>query len=343
MLELISATRLRQKRISTLLFGVLVSLLLSSASANEKRASVTLGAAPFETYVSNDGEPARLNAIVSEAFDSTELDIQLHVMRDAFLGSALLTGKIDGEFAYVDLGENNSQFILSDIYLPLYLYAVSKRDNVNYITLFPHLKDNRVAIENRFANTPELRMLKEVKWSRNPSTFDAFRQLADERAPYLITSQLLAQEFNTLLTDTKGARIYFSQKPLVVSGFRLAINKNVSHANRIIDAFNAAINTMQNDGRFNKLLARPWLTKDVDGDGIADFIGSASTTHRRHTTHNAYSLDGKPTATDSRYFIDNRPYTSLSDAQKVLPDENEIPANTSLLDATTYQKLIRSW
>ncbi|MEL7387999.1 MAG: hypothetical protein AAGJ33_09885, partial [Pseudomonadota bacterium] len=263
MLELISATRLRQKRISTLLFGVFASLLLSSASANENRASVTLGAAPFETYVSNDGEPARLNAIVSEAFDSTELDIRLHVMRDAFLGSALLTGKIDGEFAYVNfaslllssasanenrasvtlgaapfetyvsndgeparlnaivseafdsteldirlhvmrdaflgsalltgkidgefayvnLGEDNSQFILSDIYLPLYLYAVSKRDNVNHITLFPHLKDNRVAIENRFANTPELRMLKEVKWSRNPSTFDAFRQLADERAP----------------------------------------------------------------------------------------------------------------------------------------------------------------
>lgn len=343
MLELIIPASLKQKSTSTILFGFIAFLLLANANANESRVNATLGAAPFETYVSNDGEPARLNAIVSEAFDSTDLDIQLHVMRDAFLGSALLTGKIDGEFAYVNLGEDNNQFILSDIYLPLYLYTVSKRDNVSHITLFPHLKDNRVAIENRFANTPELRILKEVKWSRNPSTFDAFRQLADERAPYLITSQLLAQEFNTLLADTKGARIYVSQKPLVVSGFRLAINKNVDNAKRIIEAFNAAINTMQNDGRFNKLLARPWLTKDVDGDGIADFIGSASTTHKSHTTHNAYSLDGKPTATGSRYFIDDRPYTSLSDALKALPGEDDMPANISLLDATIYQQLIRRW
>lgn len=343
MLELIIPARLKQKRSSTILFGFIAFLLLANANANESRVSATLGAAPFETYVTNDGEPARLNAIVSEAFNSTELDIQLRVMRDAFLGSALLTGKIDGEFAYVNLGEDNSQFILSDIYLPLNLYAISKRDNVNHITLFSHLKDNRVAIENRFANTPELRLLKEIKWSRNPSTFDTFRQFADERAPYLITSQLLAQEFNKLLADTKGTRIYLSQKPLLVTGFRLAINKNVGKANAIIEAFNTAINTMQNDGRFNKLLARPWLTKDVNGDGIADFIGSTSTTHNNHTTHNAYSLDGKPTTTGSRYFIDSKPYRSLSDAQKALPNENDVPANTSLLDATTYQQLMRRW
>lgn len=326
------------------LFLLGLSLVFSCMSASQLHAAPTaLGAASFETYISDDGEPARINALLEKIFQKAELNIQLQVMRQAFLGSSVLTGKLDGEFAYMNLGENSGNYILSDIYLPVYLYAVSKEAEVEDVKLFPHLKGNRVAIENRFANTPSFRLLKNVKWSRNPTTFDAFRQLADDRAPYLITTQLLAQELNILLANDNEETLHFSAKPLIKTGFQIAISKNVTSAESIIGKFNQALSALQNNGELNQPLALAWLTKDVNGDGVADYIGHSSITTASDILNTAYSLDGKPTSENSVFYINGEGYASLEDARAALPSkENALPRD-SLLDKTTYQLLLRRW
>ena len=324
------------------LLGISLALCLVSTSLLHA-APTTLGAATFETYISDDGEPARINALLEKVFKKAGLDIQLQVMRQAFLGSSVLTGKLDGEFAYVNLGEDISNYVLSDVYLPVYLYAVSKEANVEEVRLFPHLKGNRVAIENRFANTPSFRLLKDIKWSRNPTTFDAFRQLADDRAPYLITTQLLAQELNILLANDSEETLHFSAKPLAKTGFQIALSKNVARAESIIEKFNQAVSTLQNNGEFNLPLALPWVTKDVDGDGIADFIGHSSITTTADLLNTAYSLDGKPTSDSSVFYVNGEQYASLEEARTVLPVKESVSARESLLDKTVYQQLLRRW
>ncbi|CAA0355417.1 conserved exported hypothetical protein [Alteromonas alvinellae] len=321
-----------------------ISLALCCFSVSQSYAAPTqLGAASFETYISDDGEPARINALLKKVFKKAELDIQLEVMRQAFLGSSVLTGKLDGEFAYINLGEDTNNYVLSDIYLPIYLYAVSKEADVEALKLFPHLKDNRVAIENRFANTPSFRLLKDIKWSRNPTTFDAFRQLADDRAPYLITTQLLARELNILLANDNEETLHFSAKPLAKTGFQIAISKGVANAERIIAQFNQAVSTMQNSGELNQPLELAWLTKDVDGDGVADFIGHSNITTTSDLLNTAYSLDGKPTSENSLFYIDGNKYISLEEAHTALPAKEDSSPRESLLDKTTYQQLLRRW
>ena len=321
-----------------------ISLALCCFSVSQLHAAPTkLGAASFETYISDDGEPARINTLLEKVFQKAELDIQLQVMRQAFLGSSVLTGKLDGEFAYVNLGEDSSNYVLSDIYLPIYLYAVSKEADVEAVKLFPHLKDNRVAIENRFANTPSFRLLKDIKWSRNPTTFDAFRQLADDRAPYLITTQLLARELNILLANDNEETLHFSAKPLAKTGFQIAISKNVANAERIIAQFNQTVSLMQDKGELNEPLALAWLTKDVNGDGVADFIGHSSITTASDVLNTAYSLDGKPTSDESVFYINGDRYASLEEARVTLPDKESSSPRESLLDKTTYQLLLRRW
>jgi len=241
------------------------------------------------------------------------------------------------------LGEDSSNYVLSDIYLPIYLYAVSKEADVEAIKLFPHLKDNRVAIENRFANTPSFRLLKDIKWSRNPTTFDAFRQLADDRAPYLITTQLLARELNILLANDNEETLHFSAKFLAKTGFQLAISKNVANAESIIAQFNQTVSTMQNSGELNQPLELAWLTKDVNGDGVADFIGHSNITTTSDLLNTAYSLDGKPTSEASAFYIDGDRYASLEEARAALPDKESSSPRESLLDKTTYQLLLRRW
>ena len=306
-------------------------------------APLTLAASSFETYISDDGEPARINALLAAIFQKANLDVELRVMRSAFLGSSVLTGKVDGEFAFVDLGETTSHLVLSDIYLPIYLYAVSKSPDVEEVRLFPHLKDNRVAIENRFANTPSFRLLKNIKWSRNPSPFDAFRQLADDRAPFLITTQLLARELNILLANDNEETLHYSAKPLAKTGFQLAINKNVANAERLMKQFNETVLAMQDSGKFNKPLAIAWLTKDVNNDGAADFIGHSSITTASDLLSTAYSLDGKPTSDDSVFYIDGEVFDSFDEAKAALNIQKSPVKQESQLDKTTYQRLLQRW
>lgn len=321
-----------------------ISLALYCCSVLQLHAAATtLGASSFETYISDDGEPARINRLLENVFQKAGLDVELRVMRDAFLGSSVLTGKLDGEFAYVNLGEDSSHLLLSDVYLPAYLYAVSKDADVESVKLFPHLKDNRVAIENRFANTPMFRTLKEIKWSRNPSTFDAFRQLADDRAPFLLTTELLARELNILLANDNEETLHYSAKPLAQTGFQLAVRKDLDGAKTMIERFDDTVSTMQNDGAFNAPLSLPWLTKDVDGDGSADFIGHSDITRSSDSLATAYSLDGKPTSKNSKFYIDGKAHDSLEDAQASLVLDNASAPRASLLDKTTYQRLLRRW
>ena len=115
--------------------SILLGLFLLSANVGAE--ALSLAAAPFETYVADDGEPSRINSLLHEAFakmDDTQVDLQ--IMREAFLGSAVRAKRVDGEFAYIDLGEKQQGIVLSRPYLPLTLYATGKGPEVENVKLF---------------------------------------------------------------------------------------------------------------------------------------------------------------------------------------------------------------
>ena len=311
-------------------------------SANVGAEALSLAAAPFETYVADDGEPSRINSLLHEAFakmDDTQVDLQ--IMREAFLGSAVRAKRVDGEFAYIDLGEKQQGIVLSRPYLPLTLYATGKGPEVENVKLFPHLKGHRVAIENRFANTPTFRLLKNIKWSRNPSTYDAFRQLADDRAPFLITSKLLIDEFNLLLSSVDEELLRFSAKPLLTSGFRLALHSDVPNAQGFLSTFNAVIDAMQQDGSYNRLLGIHWLLKDVNSDGVADFIANSRITTAASPLSTAYALDNSLPSETSLFIVDGVQYADFDQAKLSLTAP--VTPRESLLDPELYDLMLKRW
>ncbi|MEW9798814.1 substrate-binding periplasmic protein [Alteromonas sp. CYL-A6] len=325
----------------------LIVLSVFSVSLNAK--PVVLAAAPFATYVDDEGEPARLNALVTEAFRRMGQDVQLDVMRQAFLGSALLSQKADGEFASIDLGDVSDTVYYSQTYLPVYLYVASKRQDVTDMRLVPHLSDARIAIENRFANTPRFRLIKDVKWSRNPSTFDTFRQVADDRAPYLLSSRLLIDEFNRLLAADNEELLMLSGAPLVIAGIRLSVRKTLPDAGALLDSFDKTIAAMQQDGTYNKLLALNWLTKDITGDGVADYITSTALPHTSLDSAVlgfAYPLDATKPSVDAVFVVDGDILPDWEAVRQRLTAAGEPSASSprpSLLDASVYRTMIKRW
>ena len=321
--------------------ALLIAVLLSVTPA---LADVRLGASPVATYVDDEGEPARLNAIVLAAFEKMGQKATLVVERSAFLGSDLIAGKLDGEFAYHTLNDEKSGFAYSAPYLPLYLHAVSKQPNVKMMRLVPHLKDSRIAIENQFVNTPRFRLIKEVKWSRNPTTFDAFRQFADDRADFLMTTRLLAEEFNRLLRADDEEETYLSVVPIISAGFKISLNRAYDGADTTLTAFNKAISTMQQDGTYNKLLAIDWLSKDINNDGVADYITASDVMHSSANTDTliAYPLDGTTPGDGSLYFVDGAEFENKTKALSAISDAST-GVRASLLDREVYERILKRW
>lgn len=221
-------------------------------------ASLTLVANPYPTLISGQSdEPARINAVINEAFKRAGISVTLVVERPAFSGSGLLSGKYQGEFARLTLAEPNDQFLYSRPFSPAHLYLASKSTPLTGVKHFEHVMGSRVAAENRLVNTPLLREEKAVNWARNPSTYDVFKQVADKRADLLLADKLIIDEFNLLLTDADEEPLVVSPSPLVKADFVISINKQVKDAPAIISAFNQAIESMREDNTLATLLQTP--------------------------------------------------------------------------------------
>ncbi|MCW8108021.1 transporter substrate-binding domain-containing protein [Alteromonas ponticola] len=324
-----------------IIFSWLLCLLFSAVANSE----LQLASVPFSTYVSQNDGIGRLNDLIKEALKRSQIEANLSVMRPAFLGSGLSNESLDGDFAFLTLDRKKDNFVYSAPYLPLYLVAVSKRPFVKDIRTLAHLQDGRIAIENRFVNTDQLRLEKAIKWSRNPDTFDAFKQLADGRSTLLITSSLLLNEFNLLLSEHGETPLFSSPTPLLTAHFTVAIRESIAGAKDILNKFNKAIVQMQRDGTYNRLLQITWLLKDTDNDGHAEYISSAdllSDNSLAPQRNDAYALDNTPPAASPSYIIDGNKVSSWEDVMALLPARPR-EERKSLLDETIYSRMMRQW
>jgi len=252
-------------RIIVSLFA-LTAFITSDAMALSK---LTLAAEEHELYVSSPVNSSLLPSLVNAALARAGIPATLEVMRPAFLKSALTAGRIDGEFAAIDLLPLRDDYLYSDSYYTFELVAVSKDEAASLVVAIEDLEGQRVAVINRFANTPRLREFKSISWSRNPTTLDALQQLADKRTPFLLTSKLYANELNTLLNGHQRAPVTISPTTLLAAGVRIGLHKSISDAETVLQKFNDSIREMRSDGTYDKLLGDP-SSKSTTSNGTGE-------------------------------------------------------------------------
>ena len=321
-----------------------ISVLFGSANAIGAE-PLNLVANPLPTLVAEDNEPARINVLISQALKAIDLPATLHIDRPAFSGSGLLTGKYNGEYAFLSLNDKRSDFLYSDAYLPANLYLASRKNSLEDISHFSHIRNGRVAAENRLANTPPLRLIKAVSWVRNPTVFDSFKQLSEQRAEYLLEDELLLREFNRMLAENKELPLFSTAKPIVQASLHLSIRSDTSNAAAKISAFNTYIKLAQQNGTYNQVLGISWLAKDVNGDGVADWITSAKVAHTTSTTDaltNAFSLDTTAPSAASQFIVDGEVVPDWQAVQTKLANAPQT-ARKSYLDHEVYKNMMNRW
>ncbi len=325
------------------LIGSLSILLCSTPAVCSE--PLNLVANPLPTLVAEDNEPARINTLITQALAAINLPATLHIDRPAFSGSGLLTGKYDGEYAFLSLNDKRDGFLYSDAYLPVNLYLASRKEALDDISHFSHIRNGRVATENRLANTPPLRLVKAVSWVRNPTVFDSFKQLSEQRAEYLLEDELLIAEFNRLLLEYRERPLYSSMKPIVQASLHLSIRANNPNAQKSINAFNGFIVNAQKNGTYNEVFGLSWISKDIDGDGVADWITSSKVPHPVFSVDalmGAFALDSTKPSEASKYLVDGEVVPDWTTVQKKLAGASKTPRK-SYLDHEVYKRMMNRW
>ncbi|MBT0587746.1 hypothetical protein [Alteromonas oceanisediminis] len=338
----------------SLFFSCGLSLIASTGVAFAQDETLKLVTTEWETFTSDGSHSARLNEFVAEALGRAGYHANITIERPAFAGSGLNTGKYDGQIDFIDLDKTHPNFVYSSVYFPIHLHIIGKQASVESVRSFAQIRDSRVAVENRYAATPPLRLIKDVKWSRNPTTFESIANIAGNRSDYLLSDSLMLVEFNRLLKDRGEQPLHRSINPMFTTGLQLSLNRSITNATSIISAFNQTAAEMLVDGSINTLFGIQWIAADVDNNGTSDWITSSNTFHSialidnypESIGENVYRWDSSALDSTSTILIDGNTFNSWGAARQHLlnnVDESLQSRRSSFLDKDAYKRILDRW
>ncbi len=233
------------------------ALLLMSigllASVNIQAKTVDLVGNKAATYIDEHELPARQLDLVRAALSEDWL-ANITATTQAWSGSGLRSGKFAGYIDHYSLNDTKDDYIYSEPYMQINLHAVSRYQRAEDVVRLEQLYKERVGIENRFANTDQLRGERDVLWARTPSFFDNIEQLAEDRVDFLLIDKAMADEMNLLLKSVGETPIYVSKVPLIQVNISLAMNRNYKDAKAIITDFDKGIERLKASGKYLELL-----------------------------------------------------------------------------------------
>lgn len=232
---------------------LLISIgLLASASIQAQ--TVNLVGNKVATYIDEHEELAARQMDLVTAALSEDWQVNIEATTQAWSGSGLRSGKFAGYIDHYSLNDREDKYMYSKPYMQVHLHAVSRYQRSENIVRLEQLYRERVGIENRFANTDQLRGERDVLWARSPSFFDNIEQLAEDRVDFLLIDKAMADEMNLLLKSVGETPIYVSKVPLIQVNISLAMNRNYKDAKIIIADFDEGIERLKASGKYLELL-----------------------------------------------------------------------------------------
>ncbi len=242
------------KRKSKLVFGLFITTLLLSAQVLSVQAqnNLELVGNQVPTLIDTPDFPSRAINIVKAALP--EYSVNVTATTQAWSGSGLRSGKYAGFIDYYSLNNQRDNYLYSDPYLLIPLHIASRNSNAVEVVRLDKIYRTSLGIENRFANTDQLRSERSVRWARSPDFLTNIKQLAGQRVDYIIADKSMLDEFNKLLLHVKVSPVFLSKTPIYNVQMRLAMRADAPDAAAIIKAFNQGLMALKETGQYDLLL-----------------------------------------------------------------------------------------
>ncbi|OFA32949.1 hypothetical protein BAE46_02330 [Glaciecola punicea] len=249
-MEITLSIKIMMKRGALICLVVSTSILALPVLAQNTKLPLVGNIVP--TLIDKAPNSARANDVVKKAL--SDYAVTITATTQAWSGSGLRNGTFTGFIDHYSLNVQRGSYLYSDPYMVLPLHIASRNPKAKEANRLDKIYRTTLGIENRFANTDELRAERSVRWARTPDFLANVKQLADRRVENIIGDKFMLDAFNKLLIDVKQQSMYLSRDPIYEVQLRLAIKSDTPNAQTIIDDFNASILMMSTSGELERLL-----------------------------------------------------------------------------------------
>jgi ABC-type amino acid transport substrate-binding protein len=238
------------KRFALVYLVLLMGFIAPAALAQNTKLALVGNIVP--TLIDKAPFSARANNVVKQALNNYAVSIT--ATTQAWSGSGLRNGTFVGFIDHYSLNAQRPDYLYSNPYMVLPLHIASRLPKAIETNRLDKIYRTSLGIENRFANTDELRSERSVRWARTPDFLANIKQLADRRVENIIADKFMLEAFNKLLIEASYEPMYLSRQPIYEVELRLAIKIDTPNAQTIIDQFNASLSTLTASGELNKLI-----------------------------------------------------------------------------------------
>lgn len=278
-----------------------------------RTAPLRLVSTPWPPFTNEAGQPRFALDLIEAALGRIGMSAKTTIVEPARFTPALLGGTYDGSGAAWRDAERERVLIFSQPYLENRLILVGRKDEDVSAAALGGLKGKRIAIVEGYAYGDTVDKSGGVV-VRSQGEEDSLTLLLANKADYVLMDELVVQYIVNNYPNEAKARLNIGTKPLLTRSLYFAVKRSRPDAESIVRGFNAQLRGMIADRTYHKLLHVPWISADIDGDGIPEFVPEsdrAGTTAPQH----AYSLfsdepqPSKPAENKSRFYVGGNIYS----------------------------------
>jgi ABC-type amino acid transport substrate-binding protein len=223
-------------------------------------------------FTNEPGKPRFALDLVEAAFGRIGVSSTTAIVAAPEFTPSLLSGRFDGSAAAWKDQERERLLLFSQPYLENRLILVGRRGGDVSATTFAALAGKRIAIVEGYSYGDAIDNAGPT-FVRTRTEEESLTQLLDSAVDYTLMDELVVRYITSNYPKEAQSRVQFGATALVTRPLYLAVRKDLPDAESIVNRFNAQIRGMIADQTYHRLLHVDWILADVDGDGVAEYVG----------------------------------------------------------------------
>jgi polar amino acid transport system substrate-binding protein len=316
---------MRRRLLALLSFFVLLCWVNAGVAAPP--APLKLVSDVWPPFTDVEGKPRQAIDLVKAALLRGGVQSRFTIMAWSDAVAALESGKADGSAAMWKSPEREKYLEFSKPYLENRLVLVARKGENVAFRKVSELAGKRLALVKGYAYGDEVTRAPNVQLVVRNSDAECLRAVLAKEADYVLLDELLVRSMFDLHENKASSLIVAGSVPVVRYPLYFAIRKDYPGASDIVANFDRHVRAMIADGTYNTVLRLAWIRADLDGDGVAEYVGSKKTATQKSpdpsTTNTSYpvfySEPGSPmTGRSATYNIDGKTYNNWGDAATTL-------------------------
>lgn len=297
-----------------------VLLILISTSTLAQTTSLNLASDVWPPFTNVEEEKSIAMDIVNEALLKNEITTNYEIVDFGMVMEGIALGKFDGSGALWKDKSREETLMFSDAYLQNQLILVGKKGSDVQFTSFSELDNKRIGVVENYAYGDSLLSGKDNQIIYGSSDQQNLERLFSGQIDYFLVDALLIQYLLKFQLNDVRELLEIGEYPLIVKSLHLAIRKDFSNAEQVLNDFNRAIKTMMADGSYNEILELNWVSADVDGDGKLELILAGNEAGKAAPEYSYNILYSDQNLSAEGYYVDGKMFQSWED----VPNEYKV-------------------